>query len=84
MARSSFSFIFLGVFEKKNCNFTLKASKKSCIIIYKTLEKSCINMLRRKIINKLSEWKEETNNKAHLIKGARQAGKTTIVRHDVR
>ena len=30
-------------------------------------------MLRRKIINKLEEWKEETTNKALLIKGARQA-----------
>ena len=37
-------------------------------------------MLKRKIFSKLEEWKEETNNKALLIKGARQVGKTTIVR----
>ena len=37
-------------------------------------------MLKRKILNKLTEWKEETTNKALLIKGARQVGKTTIVR----
>lgn len=37
-------------------------------------------MLKRKIISKLIEWKEETKNKALLIKGARQVGKTTIVR----
>ena len=37
-------------------------------------------MLKRKIINKLIEWKNDTTNKALLIKGARQVGKTTIVR----
>ncbi len=37
-------------------------------------------MLKRKIISRLAEWKNETRNKALLIKGARQVGKTTIVR----
>lgn len=37
-------------------------------------------MLKRKIINELAIWKEEPKNKALLIKGARQVGKTTIVR----
>ncbi len=37
-------------------------------------------MLKRKIIHELTKWKEETTNKALLIKGARQVGKTTIVR----
>lgn len=37
-------------------------------------------MLKRKIISEISKWKEETTNKALLIKGARQVGKTTIVR----
>ena len=37
-------------------------------------------MLKRKIINKLIEGKNDTTNKALLIKGARQVGKTTIVR----
>lgn len=41
-------------------------------------------MLRRKIISKMEEWKEETANKALLIKGARQVGKTTIVRQFAR
>lgn len=44
------------------------------------LEKSCSRMLKRKIISKLEDWKKETRNKALLIKGARQVGKTTIVR----
>ncbi|BBL00362.1 ATPase AAA [Alistipes onderdonkii subsp. vulgaris] len=38
-------------------------------------------MLDRKIINKLKEWKISTNRKALLIKGARQVGKTTSIRH---
>ena len=38
-------------------------------------------MLRRKIISELEKWREETSNKALLIKGARQIGKTSIVRH---
>lgn len=37
-------------------------------------------MLKRKIIKKLEDWKESTTNKALLIKGVRQVGKTTIVR----
>lgn len=57
-----------------------KIPEKSCNSTHKTLEKSCKNMLKRKIFSKLEKWKEETNNKALLIKGARQVGKTTIVR----
>lgn len=37
-------------------------------------------MLRRKIYNELDKWKAQKNNKALLIKGARQVGKTTAVR----
>lgn len=37
-------------------------------------------MLKRKIIRELEKWKEEATNKALLIKGARQVGKTTVVR----
>lgn len=37
-------------------------------------------MLKRKIVSELVRWKEKTTNKALLIKGARQIGKTTIVR----
>ncbi len=37
-------------------------------------------MLKRKITNALARWKENTPNKALLIKGARQVGKTTVVR----
>lgn len=36
--------------------------------------------LKRKILSQLEEWKRGTPNKALLIKGARQVGKTTIVR----
>lgn len=39
-----------------------------------------MEILKRKIINKLNDWKKETANKALLIKGARQVGKTTVVR----
>lgn len=37
-------------------------------------------MLKRKIIKQLEEWGREVAKKALLIKGARQIGKTTIVR----
>lgn len=37
-------------------------------------------MLKRKIINELEAWKRTIANKALLIKGARQVGKTTVVR----
>ncbi|MBR5983451.1 MAG: ATP-binding protein [Bacteroidales bacterium] len=37
-------------------------------------------MLKRKIINTLSEWQNSTDKNAILLKGARQVGKTTIIR----
>ena len=37
-------------------------------------------MLTRKIINKLLAWKERQNRKSLVISGARQIGKTYIVR----
>lgn len=37
-------------------------------------------MLERKIYNELNDWKAQGRNKALLIKGARQVGKTTAVR----
>ena len=37
-------------------------------------------MLKRKIISQLEEWKSNHSHEALLIKGARQVGKTTIVR----
>lgn len=37
-------------------------------------------MLKRKIISELYEWRTGMTNKALLINGARQVGKTTIVR----
>lgn len=41
-------------------------------------------MLRRKIIKQLEDWKQSHPNKALLIKGARQVGKTTAVRQFAR
>lgn len=37
-------------------------------------------MLKRKILNRLVEWRNEPNKRALLIKGARQVGKTFIIR----
>ena len=53
-----------------------KVASKPC----KGWKKVVTTMLKRKIINKLEAWKETTANKALLIKGARQVGKTTVVR----
>ncbi|WP_423809831.1 AAA family ATPase [Prevotellamassilia timonensis] len=39
-----------------------------------------MTILKRKIINKLEAWKKTITNKALLIKGAHQVGKTTVVR----
>lgn len=37
-------------------------------------------MLKRKIYNELCEWRKEPGKKALLVKGARQVGKTTVIR----
>lgn len=37
-------------------------------------------MLKRKIISELESWLKNSKKKALLLKGARQVGKTTIVR----
>jgi predicted AAA+ superfamily ATPase len=39
-----------------------------------------IHMLRRKILARLNQWKNNPNRVALLVKGARQVGKTTTVR----
>ena len=39
-----------------------------------------IHMLRRKILTRFIEWKNNPNKVALLVKGARQVGKTTSVR----
>ncbi len=36
-------------------------------------------MLRRKILDKLLEWKSNKNRKSLIIEGARQVGKTFII-----
>lgn|GEM_PF-5183864 len=54
---------------------TVKFLAKSCIFVSRMLAKSCKCMLKRKIINDLTEWKKNVPNKALLIKGARQVGK---------
>ena len=41
-------------------------------------------MLKRKMINRLVEWKNGKNRLALLVKGARQEGKTFIVREFAR
>jgi len=37
--------------------------------------------MQRKMIAQLVEWKERTNRKPLIIKGARQVGKTWLLRH---
>ena len=39
-------------------------------------------MLKRKILDKLLEWKSNKDKKSLIIEGARQVGKSTLVRHD--
>lgn len=41
-------------------------------------------MLERKIASQLLHWKEHLSHKALLVKGARQVGKTTSIRHFAR
>ena len=41
-------------------------------------------MLERKICSQLLHWKEHLSHKALLVKGARQVGKTTSIRHFAR
>ena len=65
---------------EKSCNFALENLEKSCNFTLQNMGKSCKNMLKRKIISELYEWRTGITNKALLIKGARQVGKTTIVR----
>ena len=65
---------------KKVASRQSKSWKKVANKPYKGWKKVVIAMLKRKIIKKLEAWKETIANKALLIKGARQVGKTTVVR----
>lgn len=65
---------------KKVASRQPKDWKKVASKPYKDWKKVVTTMLKRKIINKLEAWKKTIANKALLIKGARQVGKTTVVR----
>ena len=65
---------------KKVASRQPKDWKKVATKPYKGWGKVAATMLKRKIINKLEAWKKTIANKALLIKGARQVGKTTVVR----
>lgn len=65
---------------KKVASRQPKDWKKVATKPYKGWGKVATTMLKRKIINKLEAWKKTIANKALLIKGARQVGKTTVVR----
>src|SRR6056297_2525650 len=47
---------------------------------YIRLDYYIINGMRRAISSKLQEWKTEKNRKVLLLRGARQVGKTFIVK----
>lgn len=65
---------------KKVASWQPKSWKKVANKPCKGWRKVVITMLKRKIIKKLEAWKGTIANKALLIKGARQVGKTTVVR----
>lgn len=65
---------------EKSCKLTAEKLEKVVSKPYKDWKKVVIAMLKCKIINKLEAWKKTIANKALLIKGARQVGKTTVVR----
>ena len=64
----------------KSCIFASDNTAKSCIFTQNNTAKSCSAMLKRKIISELEKWRVDSFHEALLIKGARQVGKTTIIR----
>jgi predicted AAA+ superfamily ATPase len=47
--------------------------------MYKQVESEGLSMLRRKIYDKLAEWKSRGDKQCLVVKGARQVGKTFII-----
>lgn len=62
---------FYDTYLEKSCKFAHKTLEKSCKFTTKTLAKSCKIMLKRKIISKLRDWKEEANYEREKIYFAR-------------
>lgn len=64
---------------RKVADLSLKRWKK---VVYLPLKRwgKVATMLNRKITNSLEEWKKSGSQKALLVKGARQVGKTTTIR----
>jgi len=68
---------------EKMAYFKLQKVEKNNIFICKKFTDRCGNgtvMLKRKILDHLIRWKKGKNRSALLIKGARQVGKTFIIR----
>ncbi|MBR0310451.1 MAG: AAA family ATPase, partial [Paludibacteraceae bacterium] len=66
--------------SSKSCIFAVFFGAKSSKNVLLLLAKSLCFMLKRKIISELESWLKDSKKKALLLKGARQVGKTTIVR----
>ena len=64
---------------KKNVALLLKKTKKN-VTIFSRWEMEMIYMLYRKAYQKLLDWKGQKDIKALCIAGARQIGKTTLIR----
>ena len=67
----------------RKCEYVEKSQKRKCEYAGKQYYKKCEyvrgNMFKRKIYDKMLEWKENSDGKtALLIEGARRIGKSTV------
>ena len=73
----------MAYFIVKKCEYAGKWQKRKCEYVEKRYYKKCEcvggNMFKRKIYDKMLEWKENSDGKtALLIEGARWIGKSTV------
>lgn len=69
---------FMANIRAKKCNFAMNTRAKKCNSIVFTRAKN-VDM-KRNILSKLIEWKNKKNRKPLIVNGARQVGKTFILK----
>ncbi len=67
-------------FDTKKVIYTFVLLQKISIFTPEMKQKKICNIMKRNILAKLHEWKASSDRKPLIIRGARQVGKTTLVK----
>ena len=66
------------------CIFALETSAEKCMTVHGLCAEKCANFMKRIALQELIEWKSRADRKPLVLNGARQVGKTWLLREFAR